>query len=171
MLTVQPSRSRALTSPLKQSTPALLGVSLMIGSSIAQATPFVISANGQEVTDSATGLIWRRCPEGMTWNGSICNNSATFYDHENALKRATSEASSSKLNWRLPNAKELETLLIENAANPALDVTAFPNTPNELFWSSTPYSGDSDGAWVVDFSVGVVGAIMRNHLSFVRLVR
>jgi hypothetical protein len=42
----------------------------------ASAQPYVISVDGDEVTDQQTGLIWRRCAEGMHWNGATCASDA-----------------------------------------------------------------------------------------------
>ncbi len=151
---------------------AFMAVGLLLGASVNQAAPFVLSGDGQEATDTATGLIWRRCLEGMTWNGSTCNNAANFYTHEQAFQRATSQATLSNAAWRLPNVKELETLLIENPPTATLvDAAIFPNTPPDLFWTSTPYASDGNGVWVVDFSVGVVAAVLRSNINYLRLVR
>ncbi len=151
---------------------ALIGIGLLLGVSVSQAAPFVLSGDGQEATDTATGLIWRRCLEGMTWNGTTCNNAASFYTHEQAFQRATSQATLSNSAWRLPNVKELETLLIENPPTAAaVDPAIFPNTPPDLLWTSTPYASDGNGVWVVDFSVGVVVAVLRSNINYLRLVR
>ena len=49
---------------------ALAGVSFM---SAAQAeSRFVISADGKEVTDTQTKLVWQRCAVGQTWDGKVC---------------------------------------------------------------------------------------------------
>ncbi len=151
---------------------AIIAISCSLGPSANQAAPFVLSIDGQEATDTATGLIWRRCVEGMTWNGSTCSKAANFYTHEQALQRAATEASLSQTAWRLPNVKELETLLVESPQNASVvDSTVFPNMPTDIFWTSTPYAIDGNGVWFVDFSLGVVAAALRSNINYVRLVR
>jgi len=106
----------------------------------AQAQPprYTASADGQEVTDSQTGLIWRRCAEGMNWDGSTCAGAATPFTHEAALQRATAQAASSGKAWRLPNVKELSSIVDKSRSYPAIDPTAFPATPSSLFGRPRP---------------------------------
>jgi hypothetical protein len=131
----------------------LLGLGLWAAIGLAQgADRFSYSSDGSEVTDNTTGLVWRRCAEGMTWGDSTCTGSATEYTHEGALQRAQTQTG-----WRLPNVKELSSIVDRSLRNPAIDPTAFPNNPsNGLFWSSSPHVGSSRDAWVVRFSDGSV---------------
>ena len=129
--------------------------------------------NGAEVADTKTNLTWKRCPEGMTWNVTICTGTPATYTHDGALQQAASQAGAG---WRLPNVKELSSIVDKNSINPAIDSTTFPATPASIFWSSSPFVGAPSSAWVVDFGVGVVGGTgnPRNdttHPYFVRLVR
>jgi len=41
------------------------------------------------------------------------------------------------MGWRLPTVKELQTLIDETAAMPAVDAVSFPNTSSEYYWSSS----------------------------------
>ena len=133
----------------------------------ASAQPFVISTDGSEVTDQKTGLIWRRCAEGMQVSGGTCTGTALSYTHEAALQHAAAVASP----WRLPNIKELSSIVDKSRSNPAIDATAFPATPASFFWSSSPYVGNPANAWVVDFYDGYVNGISRGGSNYVRLVR
>jgi hypothetical protein len=138
----------------------------------AQAAPFTFSADGQEATDQATGLIWRRCAEGMAWANATCTGTALSFTHEHALLRAKSEAIASANAWRLPSVKELVSLVDRTRTSPAIDVAAFPATPSAWFWSSSPYAGDSYRAWYVYFGLGYVSTYGRNSGDgAVRLVR
>ena len=125
---------------------------------------FSYSNNGSEVTDSATGLIWKRCAEGMTWSGVSCTGSATEYTHEAALQLGIN-------GWRLPNIKELTSIVDHSRKSPAIDLTAFPTTTPVFFWSSSPYLFDSVSAWVVYFYDGIVRNEYRSSGYYVRLVR
>ena len=64
-----------------------------------------------------------------------------------ALSDATKE------NWRLPNIKELETLLDYSRINPAVDPAEYPSIPPGKFWSSTPDT--SGGFWTIDTMSGM----------------
>ena len=147
---------------------------------LVMAQPWVISASGSEVTDQKTGLIWRRCAEGMTWSGTTCTGAALPYTHVSALQLATTQATATGVAWRLPNIKELASLSEKSKSNPAIDATAFPATPSNWFWSSTPDAAGGSllsNAWSVRFSDGGVRKFNRNssiYLGFncnVRLVR
>jgi Protein of unknown function (DUF1566)/Repeat of unknown function (DUF5648) len=139
---------------------------------------YIISANGQEVTDSQTGLIWRRCSEGQTWSGSACTGFASSYTHEAALAQTTAQTLATNVAWRLPNFKELSSIANRANANPSIDTSAFPSTPSARFWSSTPYTtgtpeiSDPYYAKYVDFSNGTgYGAYRRSFMHNIRLVR
>lgn len=143
-------------------------------SGAAAQTRYTVSADQQEVTDSRTGLIWRRCAEGMTASGGTCTGSARmFYLHEAALQHAAAQAVSTGKAWRLPNIKELSSIADKSRSNPAIDTTAFPATPSNWFWSSSPYVGYPVNAWVVGFYDGSVGFNYRGvGIDYrVRLVR
>jgi hypothetical protein len=137
----------------------------------AQTIRYTASADGQEVTDSQTNLIWRRCAEGMNWDGSTCSGAATPFTHEAALQRAAAQAASTGKAWRLPNIKELSSIADKSRSNPAIDPTAFPATPSSWFWSASPNVGNSNGAWFVSFDNGLVGDGYRDVTGYVRLVR
>lgn len=56
--------------------------------------------------------------------------------------------------WRLPSMQELQTVVDESRANPAIDPVVFPATPGEGFWSATRWAGTPQLAWRVDFERG-----------------
>ena len=145
----------------------------------ASAQPYVISKDGSEVTDQKTGLIWRRCPEGMVFSGAwfsggACKGTARAYTHEAALQQAAAQASSTGIAWRLPNVKELSSIADKSLHNPAIDSAAFPATPSGFFWSASPNAVYSNYAGGVDFADGYVsdGYVGdRGSSGYVRLVR
>jgi hypothetical protein len=107
------------------------------------------------VIDRKTGLIWRRCLQGQSWNGVNCTGSAFDYTHEQAL------AATNGATWRLPNAKELATLADRSQISPALDAVAFPAASDLYTWSTTPVPSNSGNARVNGFSVGSAFSIFR----------
>jgi Protein of unknown function (DUF1566) len=137
----------------------------------ANAAPFTVSADGQAVTDAKTGLIWRRCAEGMTASGGTCTGTASTFTHEAALTRASTQATATGMAWRLSNVKELSSIADKSRINPAIDTVAFPATPASLFWSSSPYVGNASYAWYVYFYDGYVYGDVRVSSGYVRLVR
>jgi hypothetical protein len=147
---------------------------------------YIVSADGQEVTDRQTSLIWRRCAEGMNWNGSTCAGVASAFTHEAALQRAAAQASSTGIAWRLPNVKELASIADKSLSNPAIDPTAFPATPATLvnwFWSASAAAVDGSPyaapcglygiacAWYVDFNNFNANGGPRSVSGYARLVR
>lgn len=118
---------------------------------------FVISASGEEVIDKATGLIWRRCVEGLHWNGQRCQGTYLQLDWADALARASEQASQTGLAWRLPNVNELASLIDRGRWAPALDTKVFPDNPSDWVRSATPYVADRSYAWSVHFDTGMVG--------------
>lgn len=145
----------------------LLSVACLVaaGPVLAQSR-FSFSKDGSEVTDKQTGLTWRRCAEGMTWNGSTCSGAANSFTFDNALVHIKSQPG-----WRMPEVRELEGLVDRTRANPAIDVTAFPGTVSRWHWSSTPYAGNQSTAWVVDFTYGSIYDSFRGFGLALRLVR
>lgn len=128
---------------------------------------YAYSADGAEVTDAQTGLIWRRCTVGQAWSNGICVGGLTVFRHEEALAHAMTQSG-----WRLPNVKELTSLVDTSSVRPAINGVAFPGTPTALYWSSTPDVQLPSSAWSVDFGMGGVVSTGRNTFGvLVRLVR
>jgi hypothetical protein len=139
---------------------------------VATSASYTYSTDGTEVTDQKTGLVWRRCAEGMTWDGiNTCTGTPSIFTHEAALQRAMAQANSSGVAWRLPNVKELASITDKCISSPAINATAFPATPTGIFWSSSPYLGFTGYASVADFNAGGVGGSPRDRYYLVRLVR
>ncbi len=129
---------------------------------------FVISADGQEVTDTQTKLIWQRCAVGQTWDGKTCAGKAT-----KALL-ADAKAMGAKMTpvWKLPTKDELKGLVDKSSKKkPSIDKVAFPGTPSAIFWAAKPEATDALGAWLVDFGNGKVFGNTGKAKYFVRLVR
>jgi len=129
---------------------------------------------GATVLDKTTGLVWLRCPLGMSWVGNNCTGTRTQYTWQQALQQADTSTAAGYSDWRLPNVRELASLLESACFNPAINLRVFPNTPNDPFWSSSPYVGHASYAWVVFFNSGIVGYSFRYYNGgslAVRLVR
>lgn|GEM_PF-4044142 len=116
---------------------------------------FIISEDETTVTDFVTGLVWdKQSTSSKTWKVALkdCENSSVggFED------------------WRLPNIKELVSLVNYGKHDPSTD---FPNASKETFWSSTSRADDSMHAWVVTFVKGGIGLGNKPNRFDVRCVR
>ena len=122
------------------------------------------------VTDQSTGLMWARCPEGLSGTGCATGAAAAF-TWEGALLRARDSGLAGYTDWRLPDIKELSSLVEERCYAPAINLAVFPNTPSSYFWSASPGGSSSSYAWYVAFSNGYANDYYRDYNYHVRLVR
>lgn len=126
------------------------------------------------VTDTRTGLMWKVCSEGQTWSAGGCGGEATVAVWASALSAAEAHVYAGHGDWRLPNIKELRSLVEECRSHPAVNDFIFPATPTAgaIFWSSTPYASVSSRSWNVSFSDGASGDNRFREYGFrVRFVR
>jgi len=131
------------------------------------------NSNGT-VTDTKTGLVWKQCVEGLS--GATCNSgSAGAFTWQTALRQPGVVNSGGGFagysDWRLPNIKELRSIVEEKCHDPAINLTKFPNTPHSVVCSGSPVAVNSDGAWYVNFIDGYSSSMHRNNGCQVRLVR
>jgi hypothetical protein len=145
---------------------ALSLLALAAASSQAQGR-FTVSADGQEVTDSTTQLTWRRCAEGLAWNGKTCAGKLAKYKY-GAAKTAASGVGKG---WRIPSRDELVGLVDMNRKKPRIDPVAFPGTPSLPFWATKEGSTDDLNAWLVSFANGKVRGNLGEAKFPLRLVR
>jgi len=152
--------------------------------------------DGSEILDLTTGLVWQRCSVGQNWNQTLsrCEGLPTKFSWSDALMLNSSGS------WRIPNIKQLTSIIDFRCQAPPLNPEIFPDTPASMFytlfgsstvygtgyWSSTPnLSPDNTGntvkigAWVMDLDLGTpkLVSVENNNPSisqqrhFVRLVR
>jgi hypothetical protein len=127
-------------------------------------------ANGDDVVDTLTGLIWRRCPEGQDWTDSTCLGRPLQFNLPGALRRGRAAAATGK-GWRLPNVKELASLVdASRVAPPFINSDLFPGTQGK-YWTSTHDVSYSEAVWTVDFGTGWVWSDLYYNGYPVRLVR
>jgi alpha-tubulin suppressor-like RCC1 family protein len=139
--------------------------------------------------DTSTGLMWKRCSEGQTWdivdevckgpNGTSLALPLTWKD---ALQRAH-DVNRPKVDplkvgedlgysdWRLPNRNELASLVEHQCSSPAINAAVFPSTVAAPYWSSSPNAGNAQQAWSVDFNDGRVNGVAKTGSAYARLVR
>jgi hypothetical protein len=132
---------------------------------------FMTSGDGQEVTDATTQLAWRRCAEGLRWDGKACSGKLKTFKYSEAKDAAAAAKSDGKA-WRIPTKDELAALIDKTAKKkPRIDVKAFPQTPAQPFWAMRPGSDDGLNAWLVNFANGKVHGNAGQRKFPLRLVR
>ena len=129
--------------------------------------------SSSSVLHTPTDLVWKRCAEGQTWSDSTlsCEGEAIKYTWQQALQLAHEASNEDLLGWRLPNVKELASLVERQCVRPAINATLFPDTPPDDFWTSTPSVDDPDRAWVVAFFNASHSIKEKDRYVYVRLVR
>ncbi|MEI8140975.1 MAG: DUF1566 domain-containing protein [bacterium] len=122
------------------------------------------------VTDNLTGLIWLKNANfkagSRTWATAL-TDCATLNSGEGGLTDASVEG-----DWRLPNVKELESLIDFGSYNPPLPVGhPFTGVQGGTYWSSSTRKDDTTGAWIVYLNSGNVAYTSKAGVSFVWPVR
>jgi hypothetical protein len=123
------------------------------------------------VTDNLTGLIWLKDSRCLTrhywWDAlsecnSLSNGDCGLFD------------GSSPGDWRMPNIKELLSLIDYSNAEPALPTAhLFTGVMNNLYWSSTSVTTDvvEGAAWTLDIWYGLTFPIFTDSVADVWPVR
>ncbi|QFI39833.1 DUF1566 domain-containing protein [Moritella marina ATCC 15381] len=125
---------------------------------------FIDNKDGS-VTDLRTSLTWAKCSIGQTYtlSSNSCSGSGaiSYATWSDALAAAESYSINGITGWRLPNIKELGSLVDRSCAEPAINLTLFPNTISSVYYSSTPFNAGATGAEyshlisrVIDFAKG-----------------
>ena len=108
------------------------------------------------VTDNLTGLIWLKdatCLGEEDWDEALAAVNA-LNDGECGLSDGSVEG-----DWRLPNVRELLSLIDYSHYNPALPSTYdtyFDNVQSACYWSSTTRANITGDAWCVGIGGGDV---------------
>ena len=101
------------------------------------------------VTDNMSDLIWQKDDGGVARNW------------EEALAHCENLTLAGSSDWRLPDIKELESLVTINASDetlysPAIDTAYFPTAQNSDYWSSTASTHTLNTTWNISFNSGYV---------------
>jgi hypothetical protein len=133
---------------------------------------FTLLSNGL-AQDQVTGLMWMRCAYGQSWDSanSTCTGTPVQITWQDALQLSTTLSDGGYSDWRLPNVKELATVVEKRCVNPSVNEVLFPATSPENFWTSTTVVGTESSAWSIAFYNGknnTKDKLLDLHVRFVR---
>ena len=122
---------------------------------VAWPTPRFTDNGDGTITDNLTGLIWLKnanCFGIRSWNNALSDSNGL----ENGECGLTDGSSAGE--WRLPNYRELFSLVDAENYNPALPSgNPFNNVQSNYYWSSTTLATWTELVWVVGMGDGFVG--------------
>ncbi len=111
---------------------------------------FILNKDGTAI-DKATGLMWMRCSLGHTWTGTTCSGDthrSTWEGALNAVQAFNQKGGFAEhKDWRIPNMKELGSIVERACVNPSINQEVFPTTEFWYYWSSTPSAGITEYVW------------------------
>ncbi|MBB2944626.1 RNA polymerase sigma factor (sigma-70 family) [Actinoplanes lutulentus] len=113
------------------------------------------------VRDNVTGLEWQRETASKTY---------TFTQAKAYCEGLGADGGG----WHLPTRIELTSIVDHSRSGPAINTTAFPGTPAQFFWTSTPWAVTKTPlrAWIINFYEGLASNGAFQDGSFqVRCVR
>jgi hypothetical protein len=107
-------------------------------------------------------------------NGNLAGGTQTWQGALNYVRNNTTNLCGHS-DWRLPNINELESLVNLEEPDPAawlnLSGQGFNNVQSDVYWSSSTYAFNTDGAWFVDMWYGGVGYDYKDSVYYVWPVR
>ena len=128
---------------------------IMLGLSTVLLADFTKSGN--VVTDNVTQLQWQDNETvSKTWTGAIDYCEALNLDGHN--------------DWRLPNKKELLSIVDYSRYDPAINPVLTTPTSYD-YWSSTTHANDTSSAWIVYFYDGRTSYKYKSATFHFRCVR
>jgi len=117
---------------------------------------FTDNGNGT-VTDNLTGLIWLKnanCFDIRSWATAL-TDASMLNSGECGLTDGSVEG-----NWRLPNVREMQSLVDYERSNPALPsshpFSGVPSNDSNYYWTSTTFQPYTSNAWLVRLIFGSV---------------
>jgi hypothetical protein len=125
------------------------------------------------VVDNVTGMMWQGCAMGLTGEDCATGTAATC-DWASAVLYCDGLEWGGYADWHLPDEYELLSLIDFGTRRPAVDESAFPNTPNlvttDWFWTSSTNFSDQ-GALHVNFAYGDTEFSQKTYSGNARCVR
>lgn len=136
---------------------------------------FAIGTTDTYLNDTVTGLMWAKCVVGQTWDttSQMCLGEPLRLTWQQALQQAETFRVNNNTDWRLPNIKELASIVEHKCVSPSINISMFAGSPVGGFWTSTPNtSADlSMEAWSIAFDNGRIDSSDKFSDFYVRMVR
>lgn len=132
-----------------------------------------VHGNGT-VTDLKTGLMWAQCSLGQIWDQSTntCLGNELGFNWNSAQSFAQNVVLANYSDWRIPNLKELASIVALDRYDPAINLYAFPSTRSNIaFWTSTPDRSDATKAYIFGTYYGFQEVTIKTTPYAIRLVR
>lgn len=128
------------------------------------------------VTDLRLRLTWMRCSAAQRWSGSACVGDAgrLSWQQAQALADEVNQRGTFFFNdWRLPQLRELATLVETGCVAPRINASVFPGTAEGLYWTASLQPGGAAPALAYALGFGQQGVELmdKTESHHVRLVR
>jgi hypothetical protein len=132
---------------------------------------FYLHTNNATTTDLLTGLMWLRSADPPTI-GTCTGGVKTWSDALDYIECLNSYDYAGHSDWRLPNRKELFSLIDRSQINPPLPPdNYFADVQLGNYWTSTTYRYDTSRAWMISMRHGWMDPIDKTSNAYVWPVR
>lgn len=122
------------------------------------------------VSLSLASDVWTDSKTGLTWQDNNASKTTKLV-WEEAKNYCTNLNLAGEENWRLPNIKELQSIVNVNSYNPAIKKGFKHVNTLDNYWSSSSFVSHDEGAWIVYFKNGNINANYKTVKFYVRCVR
>jgi len=117
--------------------------------------------------------MWQKDTADIDGDGQISEEpeGGDLISWQDALKYCENLNSAGHMDWRLPNVRELQSIIDYDRFDPAIDPVFY--AMKSWYWSSTVFAKSPTGAWGVGFISGDIGGsqVAPDVLGYVRAVR
>ena len=126
-------------------------------------SPRFLDLGNETVKDNLTGLIWTA--NANTPGPTACGPGVAkiSYDSYLFVQCLNNYSYLGHNDWRVPNRKELQSLIDHSQSNPALPAgNPFTGVGSGTYWSSDTYINQCNLGWAIDMNTGLVTEAYKN---------
>lgn len=134
------------------------------------------------ILDVVNSLLWSKCNVGETYDAATnsCNGTPSYFATWQDALIATQDTANTTIGnltgFRMPNIKELASIVDYRCYSPSIDLDLFSTTINAPYWSNTPdehqvHNQPGYEGLLINFSSGEEFDQLRNGIVVMRLVR